>query len=1290
MAKGSTVGFAGVGALIIGLLAGPRVLARSELPLFSEGGAARSSGDGGGGGASDIVRHRTARELIEEYDGKALPADSAAAARHPLVVLIATLPDPIDSHMDWAFDSGIESIRRANEVTGFVTDRFWFPWPASDDAARLRAHPDARPVRDIYPGVMLFRSAIPSNDTLRVILVVGEVPTYGLHVAQLDSALAERDRLLYGTTDSTTKTNAPRVQASGRLDTLRIIGPITSGASPSFRRALAQWRAAPNKPDRQAGAWFVSGGATNLSNREYLDSAAIGLHFQATVHSDAALQKAIERYLARLGIARENIAYLKEGSSYGQGAGQPTANRNSIKLKEVGDRLSAIRANVFQAIAQAGAVPQQNSAVGKLLDSARVTGAYGAQVDSAVAPARDIQKDGDVPRAVVKALDSSVRVINTRISLGRDGEPITIRFPMNISHLRSEYARHPATADGAGAPASPRIPLNLADPALTAESPPVTSELTAPALEFILAEMTRTLSAHRIRAVGILASDVRDKMFLADEVKRRMRDVQLFTFGSNVLYDRQDFETLHGMLVVSTYPLVLESQHWDRTRSRRERLPFQSDIAEGVFNATLLQLGQDSLATDYVVPLDTLATLAPPVWVSAVGNRVTMPLVIDTTANTHGAKAYLRDRARPRLAASAQPNSVFDEYWFLSVMLVLGFLAAYGLAQYRTDSRVYDCGPLSMATEHDREIEQHLSLHRAALRMRREVYVLIRAAALASAAYAASLFLLHSNAHGTQLDAWRWFAPLLVLAVLVFALTRAMPQIVHLVRQHARSAGTYADSQLRTKSVHGTLWWAGILARALVVVLAILYVIACTHFIVDLANLRSDSPALAAIFFARTTAVSSGLSPAVPLILGAIGIVSWSAWHLRRISLLGRTTAFEQACFCHREQVDATLSWGVIRPATGSGFDRMHSDRAAPETAAGGVRSVRRHLFFAVPGVRGVALLVVLLLFCVFEWNHFHHSFEAGVFPRRFTWMPWISNVTAFDMLYRGIILGSIVAISWALYRLLAVWFGMRACLKSIEVTPLLDAFERSSKEFSRLTRMTPFQAPSDRIVDHEIERQHAALYRLLWAGAPTEPRDLDQLSTVARSDVMRERRGSLYCLVSPKELGAEIAQLLVALRERWNPTKIEADPEQEKRREAITTAAEDLVVPFLIDYIEWVFRHLRALAFFLATAIVATTILLWSYPFLPESGIRLAFIALVVVCVGAMLFVLTEINRDDVLSRITHTDLGAVTWDANFILNLILFGVVPLLTLLGAQFPAIGDFLFSWVTPALRAVGRS
>jgi hypothetical protein len=37
--------------------------------------------------------------------------------------------------------------------------------------------------------------------------------------------------------------------------------------------------------------------------------------------------------------------------------------------------------------------------------------------------------------------------------------------------------------------------------------------------------------------------------------------------------------------------------------------------------------------------------------------------------------------------------------------------------------------------------------------------------------------------------------------------------------------------------------------------------------------------------------------------------------------------------------------------------------------------------------------------------------------------------------------------------------------------------------------------------------------------------------------------------------------------------------------------------------------------------------------------------------------------------------------------MNLISYGALPVLTVLAAQFPAIGSFLFSWVQPLLQAL---
>jgi hypothetical protein len=128
--------------------------------------------------------------------------------------------------------------------------------------------------------------------------------------------------------------------------------------------------------------------------------------------------------------------------------------------------------------------------------------------------------------------------------------------------------------------------------------------------------------------------------------------------------------------------------------------------------------------------------------------------------------------------------------------------------------------------------------------------------------------------------------------------------------------------------------------------------------------------------------------------------------------------------------------------------------------------------------------------------------------------------------------------------------------------------------------------------------------------------------------------------------------------------------------------AAEEFLAVQIVDYIEWVIRHLRILALFLLLSLLITTLLLSGYPFTPRQLVKLSFIVLLLVTVGAILYVNAQMNRNEVLSRIAKTEPGKITWDAQFIVNLLTFGVLPILTLLGSEFPGLRSALFSWLEP--------
>jgi hypothetical protein len=66
---------------------------------------------------------------------------------------------------------------------------------------------------------------------------------------------------------------------------------------------------------------------------------------------------------------------------------------------------------------------------------------------------------------------------------------------------------------------------------------------------------------------------------------------------------------------------------------------------------------------------------------------------------------------------------------------------------------------------------------------------------------------------------------------------------------------------------------------------------------------------------------------------------------------------------------------------------------------------------------------------------------------------------------------------------------------------------------------------------------------------------------------------------------------------------------------------------------------------------------------------------------VGAMLYVFVSMNRDRVLSLLQGTTPGQLTWNSTFVTQVVIYGLLPVLGLLGAQFPGQLNQAFSWVS---------
>ena len=1273
----------------------------------------------------------TGTDLITAFLGAPLDKQSDVQ----LEVLIVSLPDPISSHLDWSYDAQLESVRRAFERDGYLIDRFWLPWRQYVDSASVNVTTaDALP-GSRAPGVILFRRSALGAPVLRLVYVVGEVPTLGVQKQALRQALSERSELL---------------ARLGRPDTLlRIVGPAFSGSARSLRQVIDEWRSGAG---RMVVVRVITGSASDASNLAMLSGPQ--MRFASTVHTSSSLTEAAQSLLVdRLQMRPREIAFLTEGTTqYGQGAQDSTTGMDA---------------------------------------------------------------------------------------------PLSISFPLSISSLRAQYARHPevviSNPDAPVARVQPRIPLDTREPTSLTESPRVLSQLTPPAAEIMFRQLERTLLSHRIRAVAILATDIRDQLFLASELRKRLPDLQLVFYGSNALFLRSEYaEALTGSIVISTYPLFTENQYWDLTKRDNQRFAFMSDESEGVFNATLAQLGAASEMTEYVPPITQGHAHRPPVWYTVIGRDGIYPLALAATPGPSAALDHEYMLLRPAESRRNYTEAFPWENQFLLALVALctAFLFCFALLQRRTASRVDAAlvSPLGASVFRDvstagtRDGADLRVAESTSLLLHRELYVLLRYIALFGAFSAALLMMQRPHAHGIVSPSWA-LVPIALLAAVISVIVgqRVIVQTIQVHRMgRLNDLGFFSGGRAPRRNTW--LWNIEKVARLAMLLLGALYLVLLLSFVSEALSLE---PRAATFFFYRAVAFTGGVSAALPIIIASLGFATWCSWHLVRIALLSEPTVYEHfllhnaaeevwltearlrvhaierdikhayqvavsraaravngmrpalradggastaAAFrtrelmvfaeasayqvdqlaldaertisralgveksptpeqqtiiafqtrettrvrdrCHDAMKRARARWAETtaehetmalgRAVTGEmaarsrgtaherrskprrppvrgwarrlrALENWYDDRRRDEwldrrsmTAA---QSVRDSLVYMIPSFGALALLATIGAAGLWLSGQFELTFESLALSTH----AWLFGMSSFDALLRFGVISSIGATTWAIYRFIVVWGGIRTVLDDVDPV-LLPALVNLPARLARITRLTPFGETSRYEIEAEVDKQWHLLH-VMEADA-----QLLLPASIAAPPMPRSR---------PFEIDGDAHRRFSALHDKLQECKAKAllAETYASSSTAPTTADErwarqvaELYAVYVADYIDWVFQHLRYLATFLMIAMVLTSVMLSSYTFHPLTVFRVISLALLGGAVVVIVSAIIQINRHHVLSAITNTTGGKLSLDSHLVSNLVTYGLVPLITVASTQLPQVREFLFSWVTPLLHA----
>jgi len=129
----------------------------------------------------------------------------------------------------------------------------------------------------------------------------------------------------------------------------------------------------------------------------------------------------------------------------------------------------------------------------------------------------------------------------------------------------------------------------------------------------------------------------------------------------------------------------------------------------------------------------------------------------------------------------------------------------------------------------------------------------------------------------------------------------------------------------------------------------------------------------------------------------------------------------------------------------------------------------------------------------------------------------------------------------------------------------------------------------------------------------------------------------------------------------------------------------EEFVCLAYLGFIQNVLGRLRTMALTIVLLFIATALAMSSYPFDPRQPLSAVLVGLFVGVGTVMVKVYAEMHRDATLSHVTNTKPGEL--GSEFWLKLVGFGFAPLVGLLTRVFPGITDFVLSWLQPGLSSL---
>lgn len=807
-------------------------------------------------------------------------------------------------------------------------------------------------------------------------------------------------------------------------------------------------------------------------------------------------------------------------------------------------------------------------------------------------------------------------------------------FPLHISRLRTAAENAGLLRAAGAADALRSLPLLLDEPtAPTDQVPSMAPRLTSSSSDLALAAILDTIDREDIRAVGLFATDARDKLFLAQQIALRSPDVLLFTIEGDQLLAHPDFRRYtHGMIVASSYPLFMGTQLWKPTATGREaRHQFASTNAQGVYNAALAVLSYQAdgqarhamstpVPLDYRVPDGPNSRPGPFAWIGVVGRNGIWPLYRDPVGcEAADCWSYLQP-IRPAGDASSDDRPIHTSPWMLVLFVGLQLMVLLHIASTvrRTWSRAPDAPAGSDTVARGWELACCGALLVAQLGT---LTVLIGHDDVLGA-YTVP------GSEAATARAWNGFA--LYVAVAVTALLAAT------------TIATGAAGSLRA-------WLRDVPLRT-VVVLAAIGVVVILGILPGAGRLLGDD---SLTLLNRGLQPFSGVSPFVPVVIVITALYAFAALQradASRPSLMGKGS-------------------GTLAALAVGDFDRL-VDRARAAIRAPVAREDR-------------SLWVIVAVLAAATFFAYVQEVQTA-------------ESTAFDAFYltSWLLLQALICV--ALVQHHRLWHATKDLLKALSVHPIVEAFGSVPRELfanrwpSRGPRLIHLQHVVNAYAG--LKKALPSGADALQAELENEDREHStRLDARLAEDLASASPPSMPSSRAWLAVGKRMEKILPRLTVFWQthrPTEAVSDQEKDRNenRRWQVEAGVFLAIPVALMIRELMARVVRGI-YIIIGIVVLLAVYSIAIPVYPRRALFAVTWIYVFVAVATAMMTILSAERDVVLSRLAGTAPGRVEWDAAFLRRTILPILIVLLTLFAMQFPEAGSAILRWLRPVQIAL---